>query len=340
MYQNVPQNYGNPNSCPDEAQQRAAAQKAACISAFKMQCGLLALTVILSVLLLYILQTFASWLILDVLWGRNLPVSLDLINELFTTLLYLVAFLFPFLLYAKLVRYHTWEIPRDPPYPPVLAAVTGISLGLSVIGVISSMVLSLFFSIFGLFPMDIAFSFPQDPLAGLLMIVNTTAVPALIEEFTQRGIVLGSLRRYGDRFAIVVSALLFSLLHRNMVQIPNAFLLGLALGYFVVKTNSIWTGIAIHFVNNLLAILITLATQNLYAPIAGILQIALFFFYVVFAAFGLVYLVGIRRADLSVPKSRCPLRDLQLLGKFFTHFPVVMMLLLFAWVIFLNFSRL
>ena len=58
-------------------------------------------------------------------------------------------------------------------------------------------------------------------------------------------------------------ALLFGLLHRNMVQFPNAFLLGAALGYFMVKTNSIWTSMAIHFLNNFLVVLLSIVTVNM-----------------------------------------------------------------------------
>lgn len=55
-----------------------------------------------------------------------------------------------------------------------------------------------------------------------------------------------NLRKYGDAFAIIASAFVFGLFHGNAVQMPFAFLCGLIIGYAVVATESLWTGIIIH----------------------------------------------------------------------------------------------
>ncbi|MBQ7128994.1 MAG: CPBP family intramembrane metalloprotease [Clostridia bacterium] len=90
----------------------------------------------------------------------------------------------------------------------------------------------------------------------LFILVNSALIPALIEEFTFRGVILGSLRKYGDTPAIIISALLFAFFHQNFVQIPFAFLVGIALGISFVVTESIWVGIIAHFLNNALALLL------------------------------------------------------------------------------------
>ncbi len=87
-------------------------------------------------------------------------------------------------------------------------------------------------------------------------------IPPLVEEFAMRGVVMQPLRKFGDRFAIVASAVLFAILHGNMVQIPFAFVAGLALGYFAIVTNSIWTSVAIHSLNNLSAVIISIYYTN------------------------------------------------------------------------------
>lgn len=94
------------------------------------------------------------------------------------------------------------------------------------------------------------FTPPLEPVAIALLFIKTAVVPALIEEFAIRGFLLQSMRRYGDDFAIVMSSLVFSLMHANAVQIIFAFMAGLALGYVYCKTNSIWTCIIVHFLNN------------------------------------------------------------------------------------------
>lgn len=92
--------------------------------------------------------------------------------------------------------------------------------------------------------------------AGVLIYILSTAVmPALFEEFAFRGVVMQPLRKYGDWFAILMSAFCFAIVHANMVQIPFAFIAGVSLGYFCIKTKSIWTSVAIHFFNNLISVL-------------------------------------------------------------------------------------
>ncbi len=94
------------------------------------------------------------------------------------------------------------------------------------------------------------------------IIIADALVPALCEEYALRGVVMGSLRKYGDSAAIGFSSLLFALMHGNMTQAPFAFLLGLVIGRLVIATNSMWTGIIIHFLNNLFAVIMTIVSKN------------------------------------------------------------------------------
>lgn len=96
----------------------------------------------------------------------------------------------------------------------------------------------------------------------LWQVLSTAIVPALMEEFAVRGVVMQSLRKYGDVFAIVSSAIIFALLHGNMVQAPFALMLGCVLGWAVIVTDSLWTGIAIHFMNNFYATVMSTMMSN------------------------------------------------------------------------------
>ena len=88
----------------------------------------------------------------------------------------------------------------------------------------------------------------------LLSLIATAVVPPLVEEFACRGIILGSLRKFGDGFAVLVSAILFGLMHGNFDQMPFAFMVGLALGFIVVKTDSLWIAVAVHAANNFISV--------------------------------------------------------------------------------------
>lgn len=87
-----------------------------------------------------------------------------------------------------------------------------------------------------------------------LNMVVMAVLPAVLEELVFRGCVLHALRPFGDGFAVVVSAVLFGLMHGNIRQIPFALIVGLALGYLYVVTNSLWLPILVHFMNNALSV--------------------------------------------------------------------------------------
>ncbi len=100
------------------------------------------------------------------------------------------------------------------------------------------------------------YSPPSDFGGRLIYTLSIAVVPALVEEFAVRGVILQPLRKYGDKFAILASALVFAVMHGNLIQAPFALIAGIGIGYAVCITNSIWTGILIHFCNNLYSVII------------------------------------------------------------------------------------
>jgi len=87
----------------------------------------------------------------------------------------------------------------------------------------------------------------------IALILYSAAIPALVEEFVFRGVMLNSLRRYGDKIAIWFSAIMFALVHGNVLQISIALPAGVFLGYMTVLSGNIWVAVALHFVNNAIA---------------------------------------------------------------------------------------
>ncbi|MBQ9505561.1 MAG: CPBP family intramembrane metalloprotease [Clostridia bacterium] len=102
---------------------------------------------------------------------------------------------------------------------------------------------------------------PEGALGVAVLLLRSAVVPAVVEECVFRGVILQSLRRFGDWFAIVCTAVMFGLTHANMTQVPFAVIAGVALGYCAVVTGSLRTGIAVHFLNNLVSV-ITVLVQN------------------------------------------------------------------------------
>ncbi len=97
----------------------------------------------------------------------------------------------------------------------------------------------------------------QDPSSTfdvIMIFIGSAIVPPLFEEFALRGVLMQSLRKYGDTFAIVTSAFVFGVFHGNAIQMPFAFLCGLVIGYAVIATESLWTGVIIHGLMNAMSV--------------------------------------------------------------------------------------
>lgn len=101
----------------------------------------------------------------------------------------------------------------------------------------------------------------DDPLVLILYGITVCVLPPFVEEIMFRGVILQSLRRYGDGFAVVVSALLFGLYHGNFIQLVFAFLCGLVMGLTVVRTNSLLPSMLIHFINNAVSFTLQMITR-------------------------------------------------------------------------------
>ena len=84
-----------------------------------------------------------------------------------------------------------------------------------------------------------------------LMLFLMAIVPATVEEFIFRGIVYGGYRKSGTKFmAVMLSALMFGLMHMNLNQALYAFVIGVLLALLFEATNSIWTTMLFHFIYN------------------------------------------------------------------------------------------
>ncbi len=88
----------------------------------------------------------------------------------------------------------------------------------------------------------------------VLSFITTAIVPGICEEFLFRGAIMTNLKPYGKAPAIVISAVLFGLMHQNAGQLLYATAAGLVLGWVAYETGSIWCGILMHFLNNFVSV--------------------------------------------------------------------------------------
>lgn len=111
----------------------------------------------------------------------------------------------------------------------------------------------------------------QAPTFGVMLInlLVMALVPALCEEISFRGVLLGlmdgrdSLQpgpqpvlRLRTHIAIWVVGIIFSLIHFQFYGFVPRMLLGVVLGYLIAWTGSIWVPVLAHFTNNALVVIL------------------------------------------------------------------------------------
>ena len=171
----------------------------------------------------------------------------------------------PFLIsYYALKRRTPFTLPYCRPHNKrsfallIVIGVAGSFLANYVVAILASIL-----SAGGLEMVSPEYTTPQTIAGRMLYVIYISVVPAITEEFAFRGVIMQPLRKYGDKFAIVMSALVFGLMHGNAVQAIFAFIVGLIIGYAVVVTGSMWTGIAIHFFNNFVSAAMDLLSDKI-----------------------------------------------------------------------------
>lgn len=86
---------------------------------------------------------------------------------------------------------------------------------------------------------------------GFWAIVTLVVMAPVLEEILCRGIILESIRaKYGVVAALFLSAAFFAVLHGHPALAVNAFVMGMILGFIYIETNSIFSVILLHALNN------------------------------------------------------------------------------------------
>lgn len=170
-----------------------------------------------------------------------------------------VLFSLPLILYKLFSKQKTKDIFKSFGYKKISFKVVFYTIILGVLAYILNIVVASGFSAFlSLFGYEGIRGFAQSSSAVydtfpkfLLGIVLVAVLPAICEEFLHRGMILrGTASKIGYKRAIIISSVLFGLMHLNIEQVFYATILGLIMGVVSIATNSIWTSVIIHFINN------------------------------------------------------------------------------------------
>lgn len=139
---------------------------------------------------------------------------------------------------------------KRPKISQLLIAYFG-TMAFGFIGIIITNVLLALLNGAGIEPMELPFNKAQSGVGpGIFFVFILAVMPALLEEFAYRGVLMGEMRRYNRWAAVLISGLFFGFMHCTVQQTPYAMFIGFAIAYFVIKFDSIWVGVFIHFINN------------------------------------------------------------------------------------------
>lgn len=89
----------------------------------------------------------------------------------------------------------------------------------------------------------------------IMALIFMALLPALFEEMFFRGTIQTLFERWWGKpiLAIVVTALIFSLIHASVFLFMSRVVLGIVLGLLYYKTRNLWVNTFVHFANNALA---------------------------------------------------------------------------------------
>ncbi|MEC3976813.1 CPBP family intramembrane glutamic endopeptidase [Amycolatopsis sp. H20-H5] len=97
------------------------------------------------------------------------------------------------------------------------------------------------------------------PLALALSMVLIAVATPIGEELLFRGLLTTALMRYGAVVAVVGSAAIFAFAHGINTILPIAFVIGLINAELRRRSGSVWPGVVVHIVNNVVTNLIFVA---------------------------------------------------------------------------------
>ncbi len=183
-----------------------------------------------------------------------------------STQLFLI-FLIPFISYKCANKQKAIETARDFSFKKISKKSIIVSIVLGFVVFFVNIYISTFFNsaiqFFGYKPSPATPSeLPATWWVFALNLLSTAILPAIAEETLHRGMLLRGNSMLGINKSILVSGVLFGLLHLNIEQFFYAAIIGVFLGYLCVSCSSIWPCIIVHFMNNATSVFLSFARSR------------------------------------------------------------------------------
>ena len=180
----------------------------------------------------------------------------NIVVQVFTVMLAQIGFLIVYFVYNRDINFKVaskinFNIGWKNALLCVLIAVIGVFGINPLISSIDGFLVDIGYNLAGPLPL------PMDNFGWLILnIILLAGVPAILEELIFRGVILNGYKKLGAVPAMVITSLLFALIHGSVQQFVFPLLFGLILSFAALKTGSVLAPIIIHFVNNALVVIL------------------------------------------------------------------------------------
>ncbi len=195
---------------------------------------------------------YAVGLLLLIYMGSILQVHFKLLGIAFTQLIIIVLpLVFAYYIKADFRKVFALQIPR---FKHIAGGVSLWAGGAILALVIGQYMLYLFPQNMEVVEALSKMIFSNDKVWINLLVI--AFLPALCEEVFYRGFLVSAFKETSSgKSAILLSSILFGLMHIDFIRIIPTTLLGITFGYAVYKTGSLFIPMLMHFLNNAMAVL-------------------------------------------------------------------------------------
>ena len=140
---------------------------------------------------------------------------------------------------------------------------------------------------------------------SVVMVIFATLIAPVLEELVFRKILIDRMSVFGEKLAVICSALVFCLFHQNLNQVFYTFGMGLVMGYVYLRTGKIGYTMLLHVAIN--------AMGSIVAPALAAnpnLAIVMIIYMLAVLVAGLILLLRVRRklefkeAQMELPKGK------------------------------------
>ena len=192
-----------------------------------------------------------------------------------------------------------------------------IALGLLALGTLFTDISNNFLGLFQIKLLKSDILIPDGFFPLLLFLMNYVLIIPFLEELLFRGIILHTFRRFGDLFALIISALFYAMAEETYTSFISTFLFGIVVGYFVLHSRSIFTGILMHIFQNIIIVILSIFTSALESDAATIAQTTLFLIMITVSIFAVIRFIKKEKKPFAVTENASD-SDLTLSARFKT----------------------